>query len=135
MTGAAPSRSSTRANRHRGEIEAVIDGQRHILVLTLGSLAELETAFDVADLMALAARFEAGRISSSDAMVILATALRGGGLDVSPQDVGRMRPEGGAGGWVAILSDLLSATFSQPSDNGKAEAGDKPPENPPARNR
>jgi hypothetical protein len=36
--------SGARANRRRGEIEAVIDGERRILCLTLGALAELETA-------------------------------------------------------------------------------------------
>ena len=49
-----------RANRHRGEIEALIDGERRILCLTLGALAELETAFQADDLTALAERFATG---------------------------------------------------------------------------
>jgi hypothetical protein len=124
-----------RANRHRGEIEAVIDGKRRILVLTLGGLAELETAFGVTDLTALADRFESGRISSRDAMTILATGLRGGELDVSPDDVARMRPEGGAGAWVTILAALLNATFVTEQAVASAthldtEAGRGPSENP-----
>jgi hypothetical protein len=32
-------------NRHRGEIEAILDGKSYRLCLTLGALAELEHAF------------------------------------------------------------------------------------------
>ena len=46
-----------RANRRRGEVEAVLDGERRILCLTLGALAELETAFCADDLTGLAERF------------------------------------------------------------------------------
>jgi hypothetical protein len=38
------------ANRHRGEIEAVLDGRPRTLCLTLGALAELEAAFGAQDL-------------------------------------------------------------------------------------
>ena len=50
------------ANRHRGEIEAEIGGARRTLVLTLGALAELESAFGADDLVALAERFGTGRM-------------------------------------------------------------------------
>ncbi|MFD1333765.1 gene transfer agent family protein, partial [Methylopila musalis] len=68
-------------NRRRGEVEAVFDGRPHRLVLTLGALAELEDAFGVADLVALAERFERGRLSARDAARILAAGLRGGGAE------------------------------------------------------
>ncbi|WP_369123161.1 GTA-gp10 family protein, partial [Escherichia coli] len=38
-------------NRHRGEIEAILDGERMTLVLTLGALAELEQAFGGEDML------------------------------------------------------------------------------------
>ncbi len=44
----------TMANTYRGEIAAEIGGKRRTLVLTLGALAELESAFGASDLMALA---------------------------------------------------------------------------------
>ena len=47
-------------NRHRGEVEAVLDGRTWTLCLTLGALAELEAALAAGDLMGLARRFEAG---------------------------------------------------------------------------
>ena len=49
-------------NLHRGEIEAEIGGTTRKLVLTLGALAELEAAFGVGDLVALAERIGAGRL-------------------------------------------------------------------------
>ena len=49
-------------NRHRGEIEAELGGRRYTLCLTLGALAELEAAFGAEDLVALAERFERGRM-------------------------------------------------------------------------
>ena len=54
------------ANAHRGEIEAVLDGKTFRLCLTLGALAELEAAFGDEDMLALAPRFEGGRLSARD---------------------------------------------------------------------
>ena len=59
------------ANPHRGEIEAELDGRRFTLCLTLGALAELEGALGERDLLALAERFEKGRIASRDAIRII----------------------------------------------------------------
>jgi Phage tail tube protein, GTA-gp10 len=99
-------------NRHRGEIEAVLDGKAYRLCLTLGALAELEDAFAVTDMLALAERFEKGRLSARDAARIIAAGLRGGGHDCSDQDVARMQAPGGASGFVAVVGELLQATFS-----------------------
>ena len=84
------------ANRHRGEIAATIGGRERTLCLTLGALAELEAAFDAPDLVALAERFETGRLSAGDVTAIIAAGLRGGGAEVTPQDVAAMAIDGGA---------------------------------------
>jgi hypothetical protein len=102
-------------NRHRGEVEAVLDGERHTLCLTLGALAELEDAFGEEDMLALAQRFEAGRLSARDAIRIIAAGLRGGGQDVTEPEIARMQGEAGASGFVDIVVRLLSATFGQPA--------------------
>jgi hypothetical protein len=99
------------ANRHRGEIEAVLGGERRTLVLTLGALAELEDAFGGEDMLALAARFETGRISARDAIRVIGAGLRGAGAQVTDEEVRQMSAEGGAAGYVAIVADLLTATF------------------------
>ncbi|MGB3809168.1 MAG: gene transfer agent family protein [Parvibaculum sp.] len=100
------------ANRHRGEIEATLGGERRVLVLTLGALAELENAFGGEDMLALASRFETGRIGARDAIRVIGAGLRGAGADIDDDEVARMSVDGGAAGYIAIVADLLTATFS-----------------------
>jgi hypothetical protein len=98
-------------NRHRGEIEADLGGERRTLVLTLGALAELESAFGAEDLVALAERFERGRMSANDAIKIIAAGLRGAGTEISDGEVARLAAPGGAVGYARIVGELLAATF------------------------
>jgi len=106
------------ANRHRGEIDADLGGRRLTLCLTLGALAELETAFGADDLSALAARFSSGKLSARDAIRILGAGLRGGGNALSDEEVATLSTEGGVAGHLRIVADLLAATF------GTAESGE-----------
>jgi Phage tail tube protein, GTA-gp10 len=105
------------ANRHRGEIDARFDGRPFTLCLTLGALAQLETAFGDADMLALAQRFESGRLRATDAIRIIGAGLRGGGHDIDDETVALLTTEGGAAGFVGIVAQLLQATF------GAADAG------------
>lgn len=100
------------ANRHRGEVEAVLDGRRRTLCLTLGALAELESAFAVDDLVALAGRFESGRLKAGDLVRIIGCGLRGAGETIADAEVAAMRAEGGAAGFARIAAELLAATFA-----------------------
>jgi len=104
--------NGSRANRRRGEVEALIDGERRVLCLTLGALAELETAFAADDLAGLAARFSAGRLKAADMIRIIGAGLRGGGNVFSDEEVAAVSVEGGLGGYAALVRDLLTATFS-----------------------
>ncbi|CEG08463.1 hypothetical protein BN961_01878 [Afipia felis] len=99
------------ANSHRGEIEALLGDRMRTLVLTLGALAELESAFGADDLMALAERFGTGRLSARDLVRIIAAGLRGAGESVSDDEVAALRVEGGVTGYVRIAADLIAATF------------------------
>jgi len=100
-------------NRQRGEIAATLDGRTWTLCLTLGALAELEVALGAGDLMALAQRFGEGRLSAIEATRIIGAGLRGAGNEVSDEAVAAMRAEGGAAGYVAIVGELLAATFGE----------------------
>lgn len=113
-------------NRHRGEVEAVLDGAKFRLVLTLGALAELEAAFGDEDMVALAARFETGRLKAADCARVIAAGLRGAGYAVSDADVSNMQADGGAAGFVAIVARLLAATFGGPQggDGGSVSGGE-----------
>ena len=99
------------ANRHRGEIDAEIGGSRRTLVLTLGALAELESAFGAGDLAALTERFAQGRMSARDLLRIIGAGLRGAGESVTDDEVARMSVPGGAAGYVRIAAELIEATF------------------------
>lgn len=110
------------ANLHRGEIDAVLDGQPMRLCLTLGALAELESTFGNDDMLAVAERFGRGRLSARDAVRIIGAGLRGAGHQVTDDAVARMRAEGGAAGFVDVVSRLLSATFGAADDVAMAKA-------------
>lgn len=102
-------------NIHRGEIAAELGGRTRTLVLTLGALAELEAAFGAADLVALAERFGAGRLSARDLVRIIGAGLRGAGEAVGDDEVAAMPAAGGAAGYVRIAAELIAATFDDRS--------------------
>ena len=106
------------ANRHRGEIDAELNGRQWTLCLTLGALAELEGHFKVDDLPKLAERLASGSLSAGDIQAILLAGLRGGGHDIQAEEVAEMRSPTGATGYARIVSDLLVASFGSqsPSD-------------------
>ncbi len=110
------------ANRRRGEIAAVVDGEPVVLCLTLGALAELETAFGAPDLVALAERFSSGRLSASDLLRIFAAGLRGGGRAIGDGEVARLRVDGGLVGLAGLVADLLEVTFGVVDDPPAAGA-------------
>lgn len=114
-------------NKYRGEIEAILDGRAYRLCLPLGALAELEHAFGDEDMLALAERFQTGRIKAVDAIRIIAAGLRGAGHDISDDAVARMRTEGGAAGYVDIVARLLTATFGGPVATGEANSDSEAP--------
>jgi hypothetical protein len=64
-------------NGIRGEAVVALAGAERRLCLTLGALAEIETAFRLSGVEALAERMRA--LSANDLMVVLAALLRGGG--------------------------------------------------------
>lgn len=106
-------------NHHRGEVEAIFDGQSYRLCLTLGALAELENAFGEEDMLAIAERFEQGRIKAAEAIRIIGAGLRGGGHDIDDESVARMQSDSGAAGFVEVVARLFAATFCQPVTSGE----------------
>mgnify|MGYP000050093642 CR=1 FL=1 len=116
-------------NAVRGEVAATLGGRDYTLCLTLGALAELESALAAGDLMALAARFEQGRLSAADAIAVIGAGLRGAGHEVTDAEVAGLSIDGGAAGYVRLVAALLEATFGG-ADEGHAGAG-RAPANPP----
>ncbi len=100
------------ANRHRGEIEAVIDGETRLLCLTLGGLAQMEVEFGAENLGELVERFSQGKWTARQLSAVIAAGLRGGGMSCDAGDVAQMQFDSGPLAAITIVTRLLDATFS-----------------------
>lgn len=76
-------------NKARGEVVLEIDGRPRKLCLTLGALAELEAAFDVASLAELGERL--AQLTASDLLVVLAALSAGGGEAINASELAAAR--------------------------------------------
>lgn len=98
------------ANPWAGEVALVIDGRRHVLKLTLGALAELESG----SLVDLVARFEGGALSSRDVLRLIVAGLRGGGWRGDAGDLLSAEIAGGPLGAAKAAAELLARAFMAP---------------------
>jgi hypothetical protein len=79
-------------NAARGEVMLAIDGAPRRLCVTLGALAELEAAFDVAAFADLGDRLQ--HMTASDLLIVVSALCAGGGDPVSVSELaaGRIDP-------------------------------------------
>ncbi len=101
-------------NPYAGEVRLVIDGQAHVLRLTLGALAELESAMGEDTILALVERFEQGRFSSRDVLALIVAGLRGGGWQGQAADLTQAEIAGGIPGAARAAASLLAHAFTPP---------------------
>ncbi|MEL7205423.1 MAG: gene transfer agent family protein [Pseudomonadota bacterium] len=101
-------------NPWAGEVELVLDGERHVLKLTLGALAELEAVLETGNLVELVARFEKGAFSSRDVLALIVAGLRGGGWGGTAKDLVSAEIEGGLTGAARVAAELLARAFMMP---------------------
>ncbi|NQW13211.1 MAG: gene transfer agent family protein [Rhodobacter sp.] len=99
-------------NPYRGEVALVVDGQTHVMRLTLGVLAELEEALNAGSLLALVERFEAGTFSTRELLALLAAGLRGGGWSGALADLLTAEIDGGPVGAAKAAARLLAVSFT-----------------------
>jgi hypothetical protein len=102
------------ANPHAGEVGLVIDGERFVLKLTLGALAELEGELGAGTLVELVERFEAGRFSTRDVLLLIVAGLRGGGWRGASRDLLTAEIEGGPVEAARAAGMLLARAFRVP---------------------
>jgi hypothetical protein len=102
------------ANPYAGEVALVIDGQRHVMKLTLGALAELEASLEGGSLVEMVERFESGAFSSRDVLCLIVAGLRGGGWRGQASDLLSAEIEGGAMGAARAAAELLARAFMAP---------------------
>lgn len=103
-------------NPWAGEVEVVLDGEPHRAKLTLGALAELESALQVGSLVDLAQRFESGKFSSRDVISLLVAGLRGGGWQGNADDFRRLDVGGGPLEAARLAAELLARAFTFPDE-------------------
>ena len=104
------------ANPYAGEVALVLDGKRHVAKLTLGALAELETALETGSLMELVERFEARRFSTRDVLALVVAGLRGGGWQGQAADLLRVEIGGGLVEAARAAAELLARAFALPGE-------------------
>ncbi|WP_170358767.1 gene transfer agent family protein [Ruegeria arenilitoris] len=104
-------------NPWAGEVALVVDGQRRVLKLTLGALAELEQELGAGSLVELVQRFESGAYSSGDVLALILAGLRGGGMDVTRADMLRAEIEGGPMAAARAAAELLARAFMVPGES------------------
>lgn len=102
------------ANPWAGEVALVLNGDRRVMKLTLGALAELESALEEPSLVALVERFEQSRFSASDVAALVAAGLRGGGTDMTVQQVLAAEIDGGPMAAARAAAELLARAFVVP---------------------
>ncbi|MEO1734264.1 MAG: gene transfer agent family protein [Pseudomonadota bacterium] len=102
------------ANRWAGEVALVIDGQRRVLKLTLGALAELEEHLESGSLVELVQRFEKSAFSSKDVLALICAGLRGGGSDIAEASLLSADIEGGPMAAARAAAELLARAFTVP---------------------
>lgn len=105
------------ANPYAGEVALVMDGQRHVLKLTLGALAELEAGMQADGLVALIERFEGGGYSTRDVLALLLAGLRGGGWQGAAANLAKAEIAGGPLEAARVAAALLARAFTVP-DHG-----------------
>ncbi|MCR9111791.1 MAG: gene transfer agent family protein [Rhodobacteraceae bacterium] len=106
------------ANPWAGEVALIIDGERHVLKLTLGALAELEAGLGSDTLVGLVERFESGAFSSRDVLALIVAGLRGGGWRGAAADLVAAEIEGGPVAAARAAAQLLARAFAPPTDAG-----------------
>lgn len=99
------------ANPMAGEVAVTLDGEPRVAKLTLGALAELESALGADSLLALVERFETGRFRSRDVLAVLVAGLRGGGWRGTGDDLLSAEIGGGTLGAARAAAELLARAF------------------------
>ena len=92
----------------------VVDGTPRVMKLTLGALAELETALEAGSLVDLVRRFEGGAFSSRDVLAVIVAGLRGGGWTGHASELVAAEIEGGPLGAARAAAELIARAFMLP---------------------
>ncbi len=101
-------------NPWAGEVSVILDGERRVMRLTLGALAELEAGLEADSLMGLIERFESGACSTRDVLAVVVAGLRGGGWTGDVRDLLTAEIEGGPVMAAKLAGQVLARAFAMP---------------------
>ncbi len=102
------------ANPWAGEVSVTLNGEAHLAKLTLGALAELEAELGTGTLVELVERFEVGRFSTRDVLMLIVAGLRGGGWKGCASDLVDVEIGGGPVGAARAAAQMLTRAFTVP---------------------
>lgn len=102
------------ANPWEGEVAVRLNGERRVMRLTLGALAELEAGMAADTLVALVERFESGDFSTRDVLALIVAGLRGGGWTGDARDLLTAEIDGGPVEAARLAGRLLTRAFAFP---------------------
>lgn len=93
-----------------------LNGERQVLKLTLGALAELEAQLDMGTLVQLVERFETRAFSTRDVLALIVAGLRGGGWHGQAGDLIDAEIAGGPLEAARVAAQLLARAFALPDE-------------------
>lgn len=91
-----------------------INGETHVMRLTLGALAELEAGLNEQSIVSLVERFEGQTFSSRDVLALLEAGLRGGRCDLPEGALLHAEITGGTMAAAKAAAELLARAFVVP---------------------
>lgn len=103
------------ANPWEGEVAVRLNGERHVMKLTLAALAELEAGMEADSLVGMVERFESGSFSTRDVLALIVAGLRGGGWQGDARDLLTVEVEGGPVEAARLAGQLLARAFAFPT--------------------
>jgi len=104
------------ANPWTGEVALTLNGERQVLKLTLGALAELEATLETGTLVQLVERFETRAFSTRDVLALIVAGLRGGGWHGQVGDLIDAEIAGGPLEAARVAAQLLARAFALPDE-------------------
>jgi len=103
------------ANPWAGEVALVVDGEQLVAKLTLGTLAELEAGLGTGTLVEMVERFEGGRFSTRDILMVIVAGLRGGGWRGTADNLVSADIAGGPVAAARAAGELIARAFMAPT--------------------
>ena len=75
-------------NKKRGEVEFKNGDETYTMCMNLGAMAEIEDGLELDSITELSSKFAGGNVKARHLIILLGALIRGGGHDITDQEVG-----------------------------------------------